>query len=171
MGEFNVRVAEMPRDLDVVQKLCWEYRDYLLNFSEELRKTAETFYPYDAYAALMEQLPVKHRRPRGAILLIERNGDEPFGCGMIQPLSESDAEVKRVFMRADQRRSGAGQQLSAALIKQARSDGYQRLLLDTSVQFVAAQRLYEKLGFKSRGPYSELPPGTQEHLVFYELEL
>ncbi|MFK7880581.1 GNAT family N-acetyltransferase [Roseobacter sp.] len=165
-----VRVAEMPRDLAVVQELCWEYRDFLIGFNEDMREIAETFYPKDAYATLMEELPVKHARPRGVIMLIEHDG-KPIGCGMTHPLKGTDTEVKRVFIRKSGRGTGAGQMLSKALIDQARKDGYRRVLLDTSVWLTGAQRLYEKLGFKSRGPYSDLPPGTERHLVFYELML
>ncbi|WP_187430363.1 hypothetical protein ROLI_019250 [Roseobacter fucihabitans] len=170
MSVLTVRAAEMPRDLPVVQELCWEYRAFLLGFDADMRDIVEAFYPQDAYRLLMADLPVKHARPRGEIMLIQ-DGETPFGCGMIQPLSETDGEVKRVFIRADARGSGAGEMLSRALIAQARADGYLRLLLDTSAKFTTAQKLYEKLGFERRGPYSDLPPDTEQHLVFYELNL
>lgn len=170
MSGFTVRAAEMPRELPIVQKLCWEYRDFLLTFNDEMRQIVEAFYPEQPYAALMDALPEKHGRPRGIIMVAEQDG-APFGCGMTHPLNTDDAEVKRVFVRPQTRGSGAGFELSKALIAQARSDGYKRLLLDTSVHFTAAQKLYEKLGFKLRGPYSELPPDTENQLVFYELML
>lgn len=170
MVEITVRAAKTQQDLEEVRRLCWEYRDYLLGFSAEIRPTIETFYPKDSYASLMEGLAEKHARPRGIILLAELGG-APVGCGMTHPLNDGDAEVKRVFVRAEARGTGAGQTLSQALVDQARKDGYRRVLLDTSMEFKGAQRFYEKLGFRARGPYSELPPGTEDMLVFYELML
>lgn len=167
MAAVTVRAADLPRELPEVQRLCWDYRDYLAGFSDEMRVLTETFYPADAYAELMAALPVKHARPRGAILLADRDGTA-VGCGMIQPLSDADAEIKRVYMSPAARGTGAGRLLSQALIDQARADGYARVLLDTNREFAPARALYEKLGFRNRGPYSELLPGTEKHLVFYE---
>lgn len=170
MACITIRPAETQQDLEEVRRLCWEYRDYLIGFSEAMRPTIEAFYPVDGYTALMEGLAEKHARPRGIILLAELDA-APVGCGMTHPLNDADAEVKRVFVRAQARGTGAGRKLSRALIDQARMDGYKRVLLDTSAEFKGAQRLYEKLGFEARGPYTDLPPGTEEMLVFYELNL
>lgn len=170
MAGITIRAAQTPGDLDEVRLLCWEYRDYLLGFSAATRPMMETFYPEDDYARLMETLGQKHARPRGIILLAELDG-APVGCGMTHPLNGDDAEVKRVFVRAAARGTGAGQKLSQALVDQARADGYARVLLDTSADFKGAQRLYERLGFQARGPYAALPPDTEEMLVFYELIL
>lgn len=167
MAAVTVRAADLPRELPDVQRLCWDYRDYLTGFSDEMRVLTETFYPADAYADLMAALPVKHARPRGAILVADRDGTA-VGCGMIQPLSDTDAEIKRVYMSPAARGTGAGHLLSQALVDQARADGYARVLLDTNREFAPARALYEKLGFRNRGPYAELPPGTEAHLVFYE---
>lgn len=169
-AEIRIRPAKTPEDLAAARALCWEYRDYLVGFSPALRPVMETFYPKDDYARLMAALAEKHARPRGVILLAEMDG-VAVGCGMTHPLNAEDAEVKRVFVREAARGTGAGAKLSQALVDQARADGYRRVLLDTSAEFLGAQRLYEKLGFKARGPYAELPPGTEDKLKFYELRL
>ncbi|WP_298912465.1 GNAT family N-acetyltransferase [uncultured Roseobacter sp.] len=170
MAGISIRAADMPRDLPAVQSLCWAYRDYLLNFNPNMRKLASVFYPEDAYRTLMADLPVKHARPKGIIFLAERDS-VPVGCGMSHPLNGSDTEIKRVFVTDAARGSGAGKMVSQALIDQARADGYARILLDTNKEFEGARKLYEKLGFVERGPYSELPPGTEASLVFYEFIL
>ncbi|MCV3272324.1 GNAT family N-acetyltransferase [Roseobacter sinensis] len=169
-GALHIRPATSPADLDAVRTLCWEYRDYLVSFSPEHRPLMETFYPEEGYARLMHGIAEKHARPRGIILLAELD-DRPVGCGMTHALNDEDAEIKRVFVRAEARGTGAGQALSQALVDQARADGYARVFLDTSADFKGAQRLYERLGFQARGPYAELPPDTADKLVFYELKL
>lgn len=169
-GRISIRAAEDAADLEAVRTLCWEYRAHLVNFDPALRPLMETFYPEDAYARLMEGLAEKHARPQGIILLAELDG-APVGCGMTHALNAQDAEIKRVFVRPEARGTGAGQALSQALVDQARVDGYSRVLLDTAAAFKGAQRLYERLGFQARGPYTELPEGTADKLVFYEYQL
>lgn len=166
MADVTLRAAEMPRDLAVVQQLCWAYRDYLVDFDENL----SVFYPKETYGALMDALPEMHAQPRGVILLVEQDG-VPVGCGMIHPLNAKDAEIKRVYVSDAARGMGAGFLLSEGLIAHARQAGYARILLDTNAQFAHARRLYEKLGFKARGPYADLPEGTEDALVFYEFTL
>lgn len=51
----------------------------------------------------------------------------------------------------DYQNRGFGQQLLDALQNRARNLGYTKLVLDTTVQQVAAQRFYEKSGFVRRG--------------------
>ncbi len=165
-----IRAAEAPRDFEAVRQLCWEYRDYLRDFDENMRQIVEVFYPIDAYGALMDSLPVKHARPKGIVLLAEQDS-VPKGCGMYHPLNPEECEIKRVFVRSDLRGGGAGEKLSRALIEQAREDGYSRILLDTNASFAGARKLYEKLGFQQRGPYSDIPAETLPFLVFYELSL
>ncbi|QJF53152.1 GNAT family N-acetyltransferase [Roseobacter ponti] len=156
--------------MDVVRQLCWEYRDYLLGHSDEVRHAVLMAYGLESYQALMDGLAEKHARPRRIILLAERDG-LPVACGMYHPLSDTDAEIKRVYVRPDARGTGTGRQLSQALITGARADGFSRVFLDTSRLFTDAQRLYESLGFRARGAYADLPEGMAEFLVFYELNL
>lgn len=170
MTRVTVRAVEDDADLKAVRQLCWDYRAYLEDFSEELKSTVAFAYPADAYQALMDALPEKHARPKGIILLAEADG-HIIGCGMSHPLNDQDTEIKRVFVSAGARGTGAGKAISRALIDQARKDGFSRILLDTSRQFTGPQKLYESLGFQRRGRYSDLPPGFENYLVFYELTL
>jgi GNAT superfamily N-acetyltransferase len=166
-----VRHAESSDDLEAVRQLCWDYRDFLLSYGEEQRRITEAFYQRDAYAALMDNLTEKHARPSGAILLVEDNNGAVQGCGMIQGLGGTNAEIKRVFIRPEARGAGAGRDLTRALISQARADGHTLLLLDTSRAFKAARALYEAHGFVERGPYCPVPADLIPLLRFYELDL
>lgn len=166
----DIRAADFPRDLPVIQDLCREYREALLDLGGEVKRAVETLYHTDAWDSLMESLPAKHARPKGSILLVEINGT-PVGCGMIQALNADDAELKRVFVQKTAQGCGAGEKLSRALIDQARADGFKRILLDTTKASKPARRLYEKIGFKERGPYAEMPEFVLPLMVFYELTL
>jgi len=71
--------------------------------------------------------------------------------GAIKRESQGCAAVKRMRVHPDHQRRGFGQQVLDALQDRARDLGYTRLVLDTTVQQVAAQRLYEKCGFVRTG--------------------
>ncbi|QFT59752.1 N-acetylglutamate synthase [Sulfitobacter sp. THAF37] len=157
-------------DLDAVRALCWGYRDYLLNYGPNERVITETFYPEDQYAHLMDRLAEEHARPTGFILLARKDG-EPVGCGMSHPLGGDATEIKRVFVTEAARGTGAGRAICAALIDQARADGFRRVLLDTSRNFAPARALYLSLGFVERGPYQHIPQFARDKICYFELTL
>lgn len=168
--DVAVHIAQFPRDMDVLTRLCWAYRAHLATLTEDVAGAIDRFYPEDSYANMISQLPEKHARPKGSILLAWQ-GDTAIGCGMIQRLSDTDAEIKRVYIQEDAQGLGAGKRMSQALIDQARSDGYQRIVLDTTRVSTPARRLYESLGFVARGPYTDFPPDLLDAFVFYERAL
>lgn len=166
----DIRAADLSRDLAVIKGLCREYREALLELGGEVKRAVQTLYHPEGWDGLMESLPVKHARPKGSVLLVEIDAN-PVGCGMIQALSENDAEIKRGFIQKTAQGCGAGEKLSRALIDQARADGFKRILLDTTKASKPARRLYEKIGFKERGPYAEMPEFVLPLMVFYEFTL
>ena len=165
-----VRQAELPQDKATIDKLCWDYRDALLELEGVYGRAVEQTFPPDVWQSMLDSLPRLHSRPKGAILLAERSG-EAVGCGMIHPLSVDDAEIKRVYVATGARGLGLGEMLTRALVEQARTNGYQRILMDTTKSQTAAARLYEKVGFKERGSYAAVPATLEGLLLFFELEL
>ena len=170
MPGINIRPATTAADLAAVVKLCWAYRDFLFNFAPVERQIVETFYPKDKYTALMERLAEEHARPRGIVFLAERDG-EVLGCGMSHALSDTESEIKRLYVTDAARGSGAGRAICQALIDQARADGFEKVFLDTSVAFAPARALYRSLGFVERGPYQPMPDFARDAICFYELPL
>ncbi len=164
--------AVSDRDLEAVRRLCWAYREFLLNHTPVDRRITETFYPVPKYEALMARLPQEHARPRGIILLArEGPGGKALGCGMTHGLDRRTAEIKRVFVRPEARGRGIAAALCDRLVTQAREDGYARVVLDTSRSLAGAQALYDGLGFARRGPYQKIPEDLLPHLLFFERRL
>lgn len=84
----------------------------------------------------------------GSEFLIAQMSDEIVGMGALKRIDKTTAEIKR--MRVDQKfqGQGIGSQILKKLIDRAKEIGYQKLILDTSVKQICAQKLYEKFGFQ-----------------------
>ncbi|MGJ8627775.1 MAG: GNAT family N-acetyltransferase [Sulfitobacter sp.] len=165
-----IRPATTAADIAAVVKLCWAYRDFLLNLSDTHREIVEAFYPADKYQTLMEGLETEHARPQGIILLAELDG-QPLGCGMTHAIDDQTSEIKRVFVTEAARGQRIADRLCRTLMDQARTDGFSHMVLDTSKTLTGAQRLYERLGFAKCGPYQPIPDHVLPELVFYKKAL
>lgn len=165
-----IRPATDAAALDAVRQLCWEYRAHLCASSPLDARITETFYPVPRYAALMQDLPQIHARPKGIILLATLDG-KPAGCAMTHSLDAQTSEIKRLYISPHARCHGMARNLITALMEQARSDGFTRILLDTSLTLAPARALYAAMGFTERGPYQDVPEEVLPHLVFFEAPL
>jgi ribosomal protein S18 acetylase RimI-like enzyme len=115
----------------------------------------------------MATFPGAYVPPRGALLLALANGCEVGSVGL-RPLSPSECEMKRLYVRPEQRGLALGRRLAAAVIDRARQAGYDVMRLDTLESMVAARALYRSLGFAETAPYTDNPvPGA----VFMALDL
>lgn len=85
---------------------------------------------------------------------------KPVGCASFKKIEEGVAEVKRVFVCPEFRKQKIAERLMAELEKEARHQGFQRLVLETNRPFNSAISLYQKLGFQvidNYGPYVGMP--------------
>jgi GNAT superfamily N-acetyltransferase len=98
--------------------------------------------------------------PGGAFLLVYRGGDVVVGCGAVRTLAPGVGELKRMWIRPDERRTGLGSRLLAALIDRSRALGHATLLLDTNAALTEALGLYSKLGFEPVDRYNDNPDAT-----------
>jgi ribosomal protein S18 acetylase RimI-like enzyme len=147
---LRIRPAAIPDELPTVRELFREYADGL---GVDLC--------FQGFEAELAGLPGAYAPPSG-LLLLAACGSEVYGCVALRRLSESDAEMKRLYVRPAARGSGLGWALVSALIVEAQAIGYRRILLDTLPAMTAAIRLYESLGFRPVEPYCHNPvPGAR----------
>jgi GNAT superfamily N-acetyltransferase len=146
-----IRPASLA-DLDEIRVLLREYAAWLevdlrfQNFEEELAG-----------------LPGEYAAPRGCLLIADG-----AGCVALRRIDDETCEMKRLYVRPEQRGSGLGRRLVLAIIEEARGIGYRRMRLDTMPKMGGAQRLYESLGFRDIAAYRYNPEAGAR---FLELEL
>ena len=144
------------QELEEVRSL---FREYSGLVSEAL-----CFQGFDQELA---ELPGGYAPPAGA-LLIARDGGRAAGCVALRRLDAERCEMKRMYVRDAWRGTGLGRRLALAIVDEAKSRGYRRMVLDTLPKLTTAIALYRTLGFREVGPYLTCPtPGA----VCFELTL
>lgn len=137
-------------DLPAIREMLLEYQRWLgVDLS------------FQRFAHEVEGLPGDYTAPDGA-LLIARRGAEVAGMVALRRFDETRGEMKRLFVRASARGTGVGRELVARIVGEARTRGYQSLVLDTLPQMASAQRMYELFGFRDVPQYyPSAIPGTR----------
>ena len=92
-------------------------------------------------------LPGKYVRPEG-VVLIAWTADEAVGIVAYRPLERRTCEMKRLYVLPRFRGTGLGRLLVEELVRDARSHGYRRMVLDTLPSMRPAQALYSAVGFR-----------------------
>lgn len=92
-------------------------------------------------------------------VVLAYDGQTPVGCAALRRYSEYEVEVKRVFVRQSHRNCNIGGQMLAHLITQAKTMGFQYMLLETGEFLCSSIRLYHRYGFEqieNYGAYKDM---------------
>ncbi len=119
------------------------------------------------YERELEALGEKYGEPAGRLYLAEWRG-ETAGCVALHRLSDTLAELKRLYVRPAFRGHGIGRALTERIIEDARRAGYRTLQLDTQPFLPEAIRLYRRLGFEDMPGYNDSP---LESTIYMKMEL
>ena len=147
----TLRKAESGDDIATARRLFLEYRDTpgvgvcVVSFDEEVASLPGAY----------------------TVILLAEVDSKTIGCGALRERN-GEAEMKRLYVRPEDRGTGAGRALATALIEEARRAGYGLVRLDTLPSMAAAIALYESMGFTRTAPYYE---GAPSESLFYELRL
>lgn len=85
--------------------------------------------------------------------------NEPVACGCFKKLDVYTVEIKRMFVRKNQRGKGLSRQVLSELEQWAREQNCKYAVLETSIHFETARKLYTSTGYKvipNYGPYVDL---------------
>lgn len=102
-------------------------------------------------------------------LFVARLGGRAVGCGALFRHEAGFGEVKRMYVRPEARGMQIGTRLLDAIEARARREGLSHLALETAPSYRAACRVYERSGFRSRGPFADYPDSP--YSAFYEKPL
>jgi putative acetyltransferase len=111
---------------------------------------------FQGFEAELAALPGSYAPPSGRLLLALHE-DTPVGCVALQRVSDSRAEMKRLYVPPSARGLGVGRRLVTETLAAARAIGYSEVVLDTLPNMVEAQRLYLQFGFREIEPYRPNP--------------
>ena len=103
-----------------------------------------------------------------AALWIAVDGGAVVGSVALRDLGDGAVELKRMYLRPEQRGRGLGKELLALALDWAREHAMTVVRLDTSERMVAAQRLYEAHGFAR---VTGSAPRQGQCRLLYELRL
>ena len=115
----------------------------------------------------MASLPAMYNINDGGLFIAYLNG-EPVGVIGLRRLSETEGEVKRMFVKETARGHSIGKLLLTKCIDTAKVLRYRSLKLDTADFMKAAHKLYIDHGFLEIPAYRYNP---QEGARYFELDL
>lgn len=92
-------------------------------------------------------------------VVVASNGDKAVGCGAFKPFSQTDAEIKRMFVRAENRGQRIAAQILTELETWARELNFEDCVLETGFKQPEAIALYKRSGYEvipNYGQYAEV---------------
>ena len=111
--------------------------------------------PHDDLADLVQPERALARRG-GAFWAVEDETGRVCACVAVDSPEPGVAELHRLYVRPDRRGSGLGAALVLLAEGYARASGAERMTLWSDTRFVAAHRLYERLGYRDAEQTREL---------------
>lgn len=155
-----------PGEIAAARSLIREFTEWVLSFEKDAEQ-APTFRNLEAELAA---LPGIYGPPTGRMLLATLDG-APAGCVAFRAHGEDTAEMKRMYVRPGCRGRNVGARLVAALIAEARSLGYRRMILDSHVAQTHAHAIYRAAGFSDIGAPADFPDEWRAAVIFMEMDL
>jgi GNAT superfamily N-acetyltransferase len=162
---LTISQISSPQDIAAVRDLVIEFTTWAISLDPD--EAPPTFDNLDRELA---SLPGDYGPPTGCFLLARDEG-RPVGCVAFKSHGHGTVELKRMYVRPDQRGKGTGQQLVSALIKVARTQNNRRIILDSFHTMTSAHNIYRGLGFADVPAPAGFPPSLLEKVVFMELAL
>ena len=149
IADIRITEAVWPEDRAPIARLMREYVE-----------TLEVDISFQDFETEYASLPGKYARPEGVILLAWA-ADEAVGIVAYRPLERRICEMKRLYLLPRFRGTGLGRLLVEELVRDPRSHGYRRMVLDTLPSMRPAQAVYGAMGFRPIPAYYDNPlPGV-----------
>ena len=93
-------------------------------------------------------------------VLIAYDNNQPVACGCFKEFDSDTVEIKRMFVQKAWRGKGLSKKILQGLEEWAMEKGFNSAVLETSIHFETARRLYQTNGYNiipNYPPYTDLP--------------
>lgn len=88
-------------------------------------------------------------------VILACDGERAVGCAALRRYSDTEIEVKRVFLQEAYRGRNIGGTLIENLVEKAKKLGFRRMILETGLFLEASVRLYRRFGFERIRNYGD----------------
>lgn len=163
---LKIEQVETPEQLTAVRQLLREYLDWVQTI-EACSHHHPTFIGINEELA---SLPGLYSPPAGRLLLATVDGSAA-GCVAMKPFKYAACELKRMYVNPQFRGLGVGRALVERLLQEARTERYDRIVLDSHITMKSAHQLYQSVGFKMVEPPADFPEQYKPIVVFMECTL
>jgi len=152
-----VTSADGKSQIDLIQATLPEHIEEARSLFLEYGRSLGFSLCFQSFDEELNNLPGAYGPPSGSLLLA-RYRDHAAGCIALRKLEPGICEMKRLYVRPEDRGLGLGRMLVERLIEEARQIGYERMRLDTIESAMKdAIALYRRMGFREIAPYSAIP--------------
>lgn len=142
--------------MDIVRDLFREYQAWL-----------DAACCFQGFEEELANLPGSYAPPKGTIYLAF-DDEHAVACAAIRQRSdkpETDAELKRLYVKEAYRGQGLGRDIFYASMSEAQKIGYENVVLETlPAKMKTAQILYRDFGFRPISNYSD---NTDEDVEYF----
>lgn len=88
-------------------------------------------------------------------VLVAYYNNKPVGCGAFKPYDHESVEVKRMYLKPENRGSGIAADILKTLEISAKEGGYKRTVLETGKRQLEAVKFYHKSGYQRIPNYGQ----------------
>lgn len=88
-------------------------------------------------------------------VLVAYYNNKPVGCGAFKPYDHESVEVKRMYLKPENRGSGIASDILKTLEISAKERGYKRTVLETGKRQLEAVKFYHKFGYRRIPNYGQ----------------
>lgn len=162
---LTIAQISAPEDIADTRDLVLEFTTWAMSLDPG--ETPPTFSDLESELA---GLPGVYAPPGGCFLLARDEG-KPAGCAAFKAHGLGTVELKRMYVRPDQRGKGTGQKLVASLIEAARAQGNRRIVLDSFHTMKSAHAIYRSMGFVDVAAPDDFPDRLRDKVIFMEMTL
>lgn len=162
MEQINIRYIKPTDDLAISEII----RDNLKKYSLDIPGTAY----YDPELNHLSRYYSEGKQKRAYFIAETNDGEVVGGIGMeLFSAFNNCGEIQKLYVSEKAKRHGIGQQLLNRVETYAKSEGIQRLYLETHSNLKEAVRLYEKNGYNKISRPKNVVHSTMD--LFYMKEL